>query len=388
MPKENGEWWNGGWQRKGKSEWKEEKESSFRDNDLGSVTLIEKSAGFWVDEEPGKFFEATQPSANKAEKRKLPPAHQVESKKSKDDESNELTCDDLLKIYNQLHHEISSVNLTNEGIISFDDVDLPCLNDVDLSYLNDVDFSWLDSYQDNNAELPLICSLQEKSTISQQYQMPLINYHQKNDANKVFSYLAFDIVRERFSKLGVKSGNKRTPSDIKSMERLKRASFVVFDVQSEINSKYISEGINDFSLSMEKGAGNCGEMSGVVAQIINASGGKAAQYRVDDSGTHAFALSGEPPISAIDHINMSDYSGCWVIDPWAGIVCEANNYCEEFTRKMNKWALKGKEVYSHGGWMEANNPLWINAVVKGEKKVNIPHDRFKVALFPKSASKS
>ncbi|HEH9404370.1 TPA: hypothetical protein SIA26_004585 [Aeromonas bestiarum] len=48
------EWWNGGWQRRRKGEWDVEKESSFRENDLGSVTLIEKSKGIWVDGDPSK----------------------------------------------------------------------------------------------------------------------------------------------------------------------------------------------------------------------------------------------------------------------------------------------------------------------------------------------
>ena len=52
MPRNKGEWWNGGWQRWGKGEWGIEEKSSFRENDLGSVTLIEKSKGFWVDGEP------------------------------------------------------------------------------------------------------------------------------------------------------------------------------------------------------------------------------------------------------------------------------------------------------------------------------------------------
>lgn len=61
MPNKNGEWWNGGWQRRGKGEWDVEKESSFRENDQGSVTLIEKPKGFWVEDEPnnGKGDNAT-----------------------------------------------------------------------------------------------------------------------------------------------------------------------------------------------------------------------------------------------------------------------------------------------------------------------------------------
>ncbi|MFM5568948.1 hypothetical protein ACET8I_20705 [Aeromonas veronii] len=52
MPNKNVEWWNGGWQRRGKGSWDGEKESTFRKNDNGSVTLIKKLEGFWVDGEP------------------------------------------------------------------------------------------------------------------------------------------------------------------------------------------------------------------------------------------------------------------------------------------------------------------------------------------------
>jgi hypothetical protein len=45
----NGEWWNGGWQRRGKSEWGGEKPSSFRPDDRGRVTLNEPAKGYWVE---------------------------------------------------------------------------------------------------------------------------------------------------------------------------------------------------------------------------------------------------------------------------------------------------------------------------------------------------
>lgn len=53
MPKGNGQWWNGGWQRWGKSEWDGVKESNFRVDDNGSVTLVGENAGYWVDGELG-----------------------------------------------------------------------------------------------------------------------------------------------------------------------------------------------------------------------------------------------------------------------------------------------------------------------------------------------
>jgi hypothetical protein len=47
----SGQWWNGGWQRWGKSEWDGEKTSNIRKDERVSVTLNEKKSGFWVEDE-------------------------------------------------------------------------------------------------------------------------------------------------------------------------------------------------------------------------------------------------------------------------------------------------------------------------------------------------
>lgn len=49
MPKGNGQWWNGGWQRRAKSEWDGETASNFREDDVGCVTPSEPAKGSWVD---------------------------------------------------------------------------------------------------------------------------------------------------------------------------------------------------------------------------------------------------------------------------------------------------------------------------------------------------
>lgn len=54
-PSKSGEWWNGGWQRRGKSEWEGEKTSNFRPDDRGRVTLNEPSEGAWVDDPPSRY---------------------------------------------------------------------------------------------------------------------------------------------------------------------------------------------------------------------------------------------------------------------------------------------------------------------------------------------
>lgn len=46
----SGQWWNGGWQRWGKSEWDGEKISNIKKDDRGSVTFNEKQSGFWLED--------------------------------------------------------------------------------------------------------------------------------------------------------------------------------------------------------------------------------------------------------------------------------------------------------------------------------------------------
>lgn len=53
-----GEWWNGGWQRWGNSDWggdKNGKVSHIRKDDRGSVTLNEPGKGYWVDGQPSRY---------------------------------------------------------------------------------------------------------------------------------------------------------------------------------------------------------------------------------------------------------------------------------------------------------------------------------------------
>ncbi len=204
--------------------------------------------------------------------------------------------------------------------------------------------------------------------LSTRYQLPKILgwlHHNAAARNQYFARMSYVKVRNRFRKQGIKSGNKVRVDDEESKARQWRAADYVLNIQKAIWESGVFP--YDFTLAMEMGAGNCGEMSGIAAQMINRNGGYAAQYRVDNKGTHAFTLVGQTPAGAVDHVAFSDYKGCWVVDPWAGIVCKAANYVEEFRRKMNLWARNGKYILNHGEWIFANDPAWLNAVVNGYK---------------------
>lgn len=56
------QWWNGGWQRWGKSEWKGEQ--LLPRNDRGTVTLNEPAKGYWVDDNGQQCKASDNPLAN------------------------------------------------------------------------------------------------------------------------------------------------------------------------------------------------------------------------------------------------------------------------------------------------------------------------------------
>ncbi|ASX26147.1 hypothetical protein [Candidatus Williamhamiltonella defendens] len=192
-------------------------------------------------------------------------------------------------------------------------------------------------------------------------------------SNEFLAKNAFELVRKRF-KNAVKSVNKIKFLDPKSLERQNKACNALDDIRGP----NIQGHMVNYSESWEKGVGNCGEMSEIAAQFINKSEGYATQYKVDNKRTHVFTLVGIPPRTAEDHIHFSDYDNCWVVDPWAGIVCEASQYTKRFEEKMNQWSenkkhkmiitvewTKSNQPYAK--WTKPNNSNWLDTVVKGNK---------------------
>ncbi|EGY28291.1 hypothetical protein Rin_00017830 [Candidatus Regiella insecticola 5.15] len=188
----------------------------------------------------------------------------------------------------------------------------------------------------------------------------------KDNATEHFARTAFRLIRKRFKDVGVKSASKFIAGNAKSEKRLQRAEHTLRDVREKAPQ---SKEPRNYSYAWERAAGNCGEMSGIAVQLINKSGGYARRYLVDNKGTHVFALVGIPPKTATDNVHFSDYNGCWIVDPWAGIVCEASQYTKCFETKMNQWSKQNKMIYSPclKSWVSANNADWLKAVTKNNK---------------------
>lgn len=171
------------------------------------------------------------------------------------------------------------------------------------------------------------------------------------------------MVRNQFRKVGFKSGNKVCPDDPASVQR----AVIAHDMVCALQDRVYDTNPPDFVLPMIWGCGNCGEMSGAAARLLRRSGVQASIYAVDYEGSHAFTLVGQVPDQATDHVGLTDYGGCWVVDTWAGIVCPAPGYCETFLRKMDAWAKRGKKILHGGHCINANDPDWLDAVINGPK---------------------
>lgn len=181
--------------------------------------------------------------------------------------------------------------------------------------------------------------------------------------NEHYARWSFSVVRDTFRSGGVRSGNKFRKGDARSIHRLLAAMATVPAVQSAIYRNTPT----DYSPALFARAGNCQEMAGAAAQLIVSNGGQGTVYAVDYQGSHAFTLVGRVPASAQDHVGLQDYEDCWVVDPWAGLVCPAQDYCHAFDQKMAKWAGQHKALSWNNEWIEPTDPHWLLAVMNGPK---------------------
>ncbi|MDR5782529.1 hypothetical protein QCE63_24300 [Caballeronia sp. LZ065] len=174
---------------------------------------------------------------------------------------------------------------------------------------------------------------------------------------------SFNIVRDTFLSGGAKSANKFRKGDAHSIHRVQAAMRAVAAVQEAT----YRNAPTDYSAVLLSRAGNCQEMAGAAAQLILSNGGQATVYAVDYQGSHAFTLVGHVPPGAIDHVGLQDYDGCWVVDPWAGLVCPARDYCGAFDQQMSTWAGRHKLLSWNNEWIEPTDPHWLLAILNGPK---------------------
>ncbi|AZF00548.1 hypothetical protein C4J95_3087 [Pseudomonas orientalis] len=123
------------------------------------------------------------------------------------------------------------------------------------------------------------------------------------------------------------------------------------------------------NLILKAGAGNCGEMSQLSKSIVAQSGGRAYEWSAGDA--HAFTLVGGPterPPATLD-FSEPEYRGAWIVDPWAGIACPANEYIEQLQKVMENWQASGLKIAaSPSRFISPTDPEWLNSLVRQPKQ--------------------
>lgn len=163
------------------------------------------------------------------------------------------------------------------------------------------------------------------------------------EKNEFYAKGSVKAVNEQMAATGLGAGNKLTPTPA-DFERQALASDVVSWLRSKPNW--------DKSIKMDQiltsGAGNCGEMAQVTSYIIKQSGGEAKIWSTAQEG-HVFTVIGGPD-SAVERATVDfaepEWKDAWIVDPWAGITCEAKDYTRMFERRMAQWEREGKTIWT------------------------------------------
>lgn len=119
---------------------------------------------------------------------------------------------------------------------------------------------------------------------------------------------------------------------------------------------------------VKAGAGNCGEMATLSREIINTSGGRAYEWFAGDS--HAFTVVGGPSKKPLGSVKFDEpeWADAWVVDPWAGIACPANQYTQKLEQTMGKWAADGWVIRTGADdAMSPTNKQWLDELITKPK---------------------
>jgi hypothetical protein len=112
-------------------------------------------------------------------------------------------------------------------------------------------------------------------------------------------------------------------------------------------------------------AGNCREMTCVALAYLRRQGQDipARMISIAHPGDHVFLLVGggalldptDPPssVSALC-VRATGTLDSYVVDPWAGVLCQTRNYFTAFVDKMRKWDGREKEVFNGSQWARPN----------------------------------
>ncbi|WP_448090368.1 hypothetical protein [Pseudomonas azerbaijanoccidentalis] len=182
--------------------------------------------------------------------------------------------------------------------------------------------------------------------------------------NEIYANGAKLQIDEQIKATGLGSFNKGDPTDSADTLRRDTAQPVVlweyklFDAPPP----------NVVEMILKTGSGNCDQMAAVAADIVLKNRGAATVWRMPG---HSFTMVGGPKKGTVqDSTDFSEsaFIDAWIVDPWAGIVCPANQYNRQFSNTMSLWQTEGKKIITTHGpiasetteWKDPTDPIWIN----------------------------
>lgn len=181
-----------------------------------------------------------------------------------------------------------------------------------------------------------------------------------NAARDVLNRVRMDLYKPNFKSTN-KTNEKRSAAA--EAHRIRRAGD---ELDSLHNRIYSSPSVRDEAI-WQCGAHNCGELARAARHLGRQFG---HEVTVVGAEAHAFAVFGRYPEEGLSS-NMKEWPNHLMIcDPWANIVCSANEYPERFVAKMEKWVQDKKLIYLNERWTAPNDADWITTVLEGPKPVN------------------
>lgn len=180
--------------------------------------------------------------------------------------------------------------------------------------------------------------------------------------NQFYAEQAKNSVRQALSATGLGPSNLvLSPSDLARADAAQEVILWLRNAYSKLPSNY-------GDLIIKSGAGNCGEMSILSADLINKSGGRA--YRWEAGDAHALTIVGGPSTRPRPTIDFSEpeWADAWVVDPWANITCRASEYTKELRVVMNKWNESGLVIREGNNLkMSPLDDTWIDTLINKPK---------------------
>ena len=130
---------------------------------------------------------------------------------------------------------------------------------------------------------------------------------------------------------------------------------------------------------LQANVGNCHEMASYAHHIAERLGLSSSIWALRDPelghGAHAFCVIAEPGNYAARAKPANPLQGRgWVIDPWAGIVCDITDYDARIRQKMAKWAGEKKHIFcsERQTWMSPIDPRWLDALAVKHATPSLP----------------